>query len=92
MEDTLYDPTATLVKTYTAANNELLHDILVAEYDHDPLARVIIAGLNSGLRLDEKIPDIIDSVFEIDPSVSVLEFVVTVNDIIDTIKRISVDH
>lgn len=89
MEDTLYDPLALLVTTYANSDNELIHDLLVAEYDQSALARVIITGLDSELDVDEKIYDIMDSVFEIDPTVSVLEFVVTVNDIIETIKRIS---
>ena len=89
MEDTLYDPLALLVTTYANSDNELIHDLLVAEYDQSALARVIITGLDSELDVDDKIHDIMDSVFEIDPTVSVLEFVVTVNDIIETIKRIS---
>ena len=92
MEDTLYDPLALLVTTYANANNEIIHDLLVAEYDDSPLARVIIAGLGSNLSHDDKIHDIMDSVFEIDPLVTVLELVITVNDIIETIKRISDDH
>ena len=92
MEDTLYDPIALLIKTHAQADNELLHDILVSEYDQEPIARIIITGLESALTNDEKIYDILNSVFEIDPYVSVLELVATVNDITETIKRITVAH
>lgn len=92
MEDIMYDQIASLIIAYSSSNNEFIYDILIGEYDDNPLARIIIGCLDSKLTSDEKIYDIMDTVFEIDPTLPVEEFTDTVQDMLNTIKRISEDH
>ena len=87
--DLLYSPLCHLVDEYDSTDDEFVHDLLIGEFDHFPLARVIIEALDSELEREEKVLHIFDTVDEIDHELPVLDWLAVIEQIMDALKRIS---
>jgi hypothetical protein len=89
--DFLFTPLWKLIEEYDSMDDEFVHDFLIGEFDHFPLARVIIEALDSELSREEKVFHIFDSVDEIDHELPVLDWLAAIDQIRDALKRISAD-